>query len=440
VWFDAPIGYLGSFTQLCKRTGLKFEDFLAADSSAELHHFIGKDILYFHALFWPAVLQAAGMRRPTSIHAHGFLTINGQKMSKSRGTFVTARRYLDHLKPEYLRYYFAAKLGPGLDDLDLNLDEFVSRLNSDIVGKLVNIASRCAGFITKNSAGALAAALPDPPLQASFIEAGASIAACYEKRDTAGAMREIMALADRANQYIDTHKPWLLAKQPDKAAEVQAVCTQGLNLFRILMIYLQPVLPHMAAEARRFLGESDWSWESASKPLLGTSILPYEPLATRLDSKVVAGLIEPAKDAAQPAAGAAAPPVKTAPATAQALAAAGPAAAAAPAAPISIEEFLRVDLRVAKIIQAELITGADKLLKLRVDLGELGERTIFAGIRSAYDPASLIGRLIVVVANLQPRKMRFGTSEGMMLAAGPGGAEIFVLSPDSGAVPGMRVK
>jgi methionyl-tRNA synthetase len=441
VWFDAPIGYLGSFEQLCERTRLKFDDFLAADSEAELHHFIGKDILYFHALFWPAVLEAAGMRRPTNIHAHGFLTINGQKMSKSRGTFVTARRYLDVLKPEYLRYYFSAKLGPGLDDLDLNFDEFVTRLNSDIVGKLVNIASRCAGFITKGAGGALAAELSDPALYAAFMEAGESIAASYEKRDLAGAMREIMALADRANQYIDTHKPWMLAKQPDKAAEVQAVCTQGLNLFRALMIYLQPVLPQMAAEARRFLQESDWRWDSVSRPLLGSSILQYEALATRLDTKTVAALIEPAADPAPPkaAAPAAIPAAPTA-AAATSAAPAATAAAAPPAAPVSIEEFMRIDLRVAKILEADLITGADKLLKLRLDVGDLGERTIFAGIRAAYDPKALIGRLIVVVANLQPRKMRFGTSEGMMLAAGPGGTDIFVLSPDSGAAPGMRVK
>jgi methionyl-tRNA synthetase len=441
VWFDAPIGYLGSFEQLCERTRLKFDDFLAADSEAELHHFIGKDILYFHALFWPAVLEAAGMRRPTNIHAHGFLTINGQKMSKSRGTFVTARRYLDVLKPEYLRYYFSAKLGPGLDDLDLNFDEFVTRLNSDIVGKLVNIASRCAGFITKGAGGALAAELSDPALYAAFMEAGESIAASYEKRDLAGAMREIMALADRANQYIDTHKPWMLAKQPDKAAEVQAVCTQGLNLFRALMIYLQPVLPQMAAEARRFLQESDWRWDSVSRPLLGSSILQYEALATRLDTKTVAALIEPAADPAPPKA--AAPAAIPAAPTAAAPTSAAPAATAAaapPAAPVSIEEFMRIDLRVAKILEADLITGADKLLKLRLDVGDLGERTIFAGIRAAYDPKALIGRLIVVVANLQPRKMRFGTSEGMMLAAGPGGTDIFVLSPDSGAAPGMRVK
>jgi methionyl-tRNA synthetase len=420
VWFDAPIGYLASLTQLCARTGLKFDDFLAPASKAELHHFIGKDILYFHTLFWPAVLQAAGMRRPTGVHVHGFVTINGQKMSKSRGTFITARRYLDNFKPEYLRYYFAAKLAPNIDDLDMNLDEFATRLNSDIVGKLVNIASRCAGFITKTSGGALAGELPEPELFAAFAAAADSIAAAYEGRDTAAAMREVMALCDRANQYVDLRKPWALAKQLGTSAEVQGVCTQGLNLFRTLMVYLQPVLPEMAVKVQRFFQEPAWSWESAATPLLGTSILPYEPLATRLDPKAVARLIEP-----EPAA-----------ADAATLAA----AIAVEGNLISIDEFLRVDLRVAKVLSAELIAGADKLLKLRLDVGELGEREIVAGIRAAYDPASLVGRLIVVVANLEPRKMRFGTSQGMMLAAGPGGKDIFALSPDAGATPGMRIK
>ncbi len=426
VWFDAPIGYLGSFLQLCARIGLRFDDFLNPDSRAEMHHFIGKDILYFHTLFWPAVLEGAGMRRPTSVHAHGFLTVNGQKMSKSRGTFITARRYLDLFKAEYLRYYFAAKLGPGIDDIDMNFDEFATRLNSDVVGKLVNIASRCSGFVTKSAGGRLGDSLPDPELYATFAEAGTSIAATYESRDTAAAIRDIMALADRANQYIDLRKPWALAKQPGSAPEVQSICTQGLNCFRALMIYLQPVLPDMAAQAQRFFQESAWTWQSAATPLLGTTILPYQPLATRLDPKAVARLVEP--DAAE------APPAAAAPATAT------PGAGGAPAELISIDDFLRIDLRVAKVIEADLVAGADKLLKLRLDVGELGERQVFAGIRSAYDPHSLVGRLIVVVANLAPRKMRFGTSEGMMLAAGPGGTDIFVLSPDSGATPGMRVK
>ncbi len=426
VWFDAPIGYLASFTQLCERTGLKFDDFFTARASTELHHFIGKDILYFHTLFWPAVLQGAGMRRPTAVHAHGFVTINGQKMSKSRGTFITARRYLDSFSPEYLRYYFAAKLGPGIDDLDMNLEEFTARLNSDIVGKLVNIASRCAGFISKTSGGRLAGSIADEALFASFTAQAEQIAAAYESLDYAGAIRDIMALADRANQYIDQRKPWMLAKKPENAAEVQGVCTLGLNLFRTLMIYLAPVLPDMAARSAHFFGESGWTWRSAATPLLGTPIKPYEALATRLDAKAVANLIEPV--AANAATSTSAP--------------AATAVAAAPAAAevISIEEFGRIDLRVARILSAELIPGADKLLKLRVDLGAQGERELFAGIRAAYEPASLIGRLTVVVANLQPRKMRFGVSAGMVLAAGPGGKDIFLLAPDSGATPGMRVK
>ncbi len=448
VWFDAPIGYLASFTQLCNRVGLKFEDFLAVDSSAEMHHFIGKDILYFHTLFWPAVLQGAGMRRPTAVHAHGFVTINGQKMSKSRGTFITARRYLESFSPEYLRYYFAAKLSSGIDDIDMNLEEFSTRLNSDIVGKLVNIASRCAGFITKNAASTLSKELPDPALYATFAAAGDGIAAAYESLDTAGAIRDIMALADRANQYIDLHKPWTLAKNPDNAAQVRDVCTQGLNLFRALMIYLQPVLPDMAVRARRFFQESNWDWASAATPLLGSVIHPYEPLATRLDPKAVARLVQPEAVAAPAGSLAAAAPASTAAAPPKRIAASGGASDAASLAAaaavegnmISIDDFLRVDLRVAKVLNASLVEGADKLLKLRLDVGELGERDVFAGMRAAYEPAALLGRLIVVVANLEPRKMRFGVSEGMMLAAGPGGKDIFVLSPDAGAAPGMRIK
>jgi methionyl-tRNA synthetase len=313
-------------------------------------------------------------------------------------------------------------LGSGIDDIDMNLDEFTTRLNSDIVGKLVNIASRCAGFIAKNAAGKLAGALPDPELFSAFAAAGAGLAEAYETRDTASAVRDVMSLADRANQYIDFGKPWTLAKQADKAAEVQSICTQGLNLFRVLMIYLQPVLPDMAAKARHFFQESSWEWGDAATPLLGTTIAPYEPLATRLDPKAVARLVGPEAAALEPPAATAA------------------AAVAVEGNLISIDDFLRVDLRVAKVLNADLVTGADKLLKLRVDLGDLGEREIFAGIRAAYDHATLVGRLIVVVANLEPRKMRFGTSEGMMLAAGPGGKDIFVLSPDTGATPGMRIK
>lgn len=448
VWFDAPIGYLGSFAQLCARTGLKYEEFFAKDSSAELYHFIGKDILYFHTLFWPAVLEGAQMRRPTGVNAHGFLSVNGQKMSKSRGTFITTRRYLEHFKAEYLRYYFATKLNSGIDDLDFSLDEFTARLNSDIVGKLVNIASRCAGFITKNADGVLAGNLAEPALYAEFVAAGESIANHYEARDTAAAMREVMALADRANQYIDARKPWQLAKQPDSAAEVQSVCTMGLNLFRVLMIYLEPVLPQMAESAQRFFKDNAWTWSSTAAPLLSTTILPYDPLATRLDRKAVERLIDlpamapdskvPATTPAQTAmAKAAVAPGRSAGASDTATLAA---AAAVEGNLISIDDFMRVDLRIAKVLEASLIDGADKLLRLKLDVGELGERQIFAGVRAAYDPTALVGRLIVVVANLEPRKMRFGSSEGMMLAAGPGGKDIFLLSPDTGAAPGMRVK
>jgi methionyl-tRNA synthetase len=358
---------------------------------------------------------------------------------------------LDSFKAEYLRYYFAAKLGSGIDDIDMNLDEFTTRLNSEVVGKLVNIASRCAGFITKTANGALASALPDPGLFAAFAASGASIASAYEARDTAAAIREIMNLADRANQYIDLHKPWVLAKQADTlcagrdvGSSVQAICTQGLNLFRVLMIYLAPVLPDMALRARRFFQESEWRWEDAATPLLSSHILPYEALATRLDAKAVARLIEP--EPSEPVTPAPAPPASgaNAPSGVAAGAVSDKAALAAAHAvegdSISIDEFLRVDLRVARVLAAEVITGADKLLRLTLDVGELGERVIFAGIRAAYEPATLVGRLIIVVANLEPRKMRFGVSEGMMLAAGPGGKEIFVLSPDSGAAPGMRVK
>ena len=436
VWLDAPIGYLSSLLQYCRRTGRDFNQYWKPDSDAEVYHFIGKDIVYFHTLFWPAVLAGAGYRPPTSVFAHGFLTVNGLKMSKSRGTLISARAWLDHLPAEYLRYYYASRLGDGVEDLDLNLDDFVAKVNSDIVGKLVNIASRCAGFITRGSAGKLAPALADASLQEEFAAAGERVAALYEGRDLAGAMREIMALTDRANLYIDQQKPWLLAKDPARAAEVQAVCTQGINLFRVLAVYLKPVMPKLAAGAEKFLGLPSQSWADAATPLLGTAINAYEPLATRVDPAAVKALLaassESLKPAGVPAASATDQPAKGAAKTA--------AQPAAPPAELSIDDFMKVDLRIARIDSAELVEGADKLLKLGVDLGELGKRQIFAGIRSAYEPSQLVGRLTVVVANLAPRKMRFGLSAGMVLAAGPGGQEIFVLSPDAGATPGMKVK
>ena len=427
VWFDAPIGYLGSLKALCDKRGLDVATYLAPDSTAEMYHFIGKDISYFHTLFWPAVLHGAGFRRPTAVFVHGFLTINGQKMSKSRGTFITARRYLELLPPEPLRYYFAAKLGTGIDDIDLALEDFTARINSDIVGKLVNIASRCAGFVARGG-GSLAPELPDPSLYQEFAGAAERIAALYDTRDYAQAMREIMLLADRANQYVDSHKPWALAKDPARAGEVLAVATQGINLFRVLMVYLAPVLPGIACKAAGFLGTPLDSWDEVRQPLLGTPLAAYEPLATRLDPKLVTTLVESATPALAALAAPAAPAAKA------------PVAAAAKDAdaPISIDEFFRVDLRVAAVLEASTVEGSDKLLKLLLDLGS-EQRTVFSGIRSAYRPEDLVGRKVVMVANLAPRKMRFGTSEGMVICAGDDAGGIFLLSPDDGAQPGSRV-
>jgi methionyl-tRNA synthetase len=438
VWLDAPIGYLGSLLNYCRRTGADFDRYWKPDSDAEVYHFIGKDIVYFHTLFWPAVLHGAGYRPPTSVYAHGFLTVNGQKMSKSRGTFITARAWLDHLPAEYLRYYYAARLGPGVDDLDLSLDDFVAKVNSDVVGKLVNIASRCAGFIARGAQGRLADRLPEPALYEEFAAAGQRIGAAYEGRDFAAVVREVMQLADRANLYIDQRKPWLMARDPARAGDVQGVCTQGLNLFRALVVYLKPIMPRLAAGAERFLGLAPQQWDGLSQPLLGSMIGSYEPLATRVDPAAVKALLaasaEDLKPSGIPTAAGTAPPV-VAPATPGTPAAPDPAGLPG----ISIDDFGRIDLRIARIASAELVEGADKLLKLTMDLG--GERrTVFAGIRQAYSPEQLVGRLTVVVANLEPRKMRFGVSEGMVLAAGPGGQDIFLLAPDSGAQPGMKVK
>ena len=413
VWLDAPVGYMASFANWCARAGADFEDWWKPDSAAELHHFIGKDILYFHSLFWPATLEGAGFRKPTAVHAHGFLTVNGEKMSKSRGTFVTARRYLDHLPPDYFRYFLAAKLGPGLEDIDMNLEEFATRINAELVGKLVNIASRCASFIHRGYGGKLAEELPEPALYREFVEAGTGIVEAWESLEYAAAVREIMALADKANLYIDRRKPWLAAKDPARAAEVQAVCTQGINLFRVLIAYLKPVLPTTAERAEKFLGSRIAHWNDVGEPLLGVTINEYQPLATRLDVASVQKLLELPMSTTEPAAPAASP------------------------AHITPEDFARIDLRVARIETAEFVEGADRLLKLGVDLG--GERrTVFAGIRGAYEPAALVGRHVVIVANLKPKKMRFGTSEGMALAAS-GDEGLFLLSPDAGAKAGMKV-
>ncbi len=425
VWMDAPVGYMASFKNLCARTGLDFDDWWGPDSAAELYHFIGKDIIYFHALFWPAMLHGAGFRTPSAVWAHGFLTVNGQKMSKSRGTFIRARTYLDHLDPEWLRYYFAAKLGPSVDDLDLNLEDFVQRVNSDLVGKVVNIAARCAGFITRRFEGRLATSLERPALHERFVAAGETIAEAYEGREYARAVREIMALADEANRYIDERKPWFLAKEAGREAEVQAVCTQGLNLFRVIMGYLKPVLPRVAAETEAFLRCPPLTWVNIGEPLLDHTVAAYQPLLTRVDPKAVEAMLADARADLAEAGEAAAP---------------APAPGDEPVAPeITYEDFMKVDLRVARIVAAEAVEGADKLLRLVLDLG--GERrTVLAGIRRAYDPEALAGRLTVMVANLKPRRMRFGVSEGMVLAAGPGGRELWLLAPDEGAQPGMRVK
>ncbi|MFK7830863.1 MAG: methionine--tRNA ligase [Congregibacter sp.] len=436
VWLDAPIGYMGSFEQFCARTGIDFDEFWQLDSAAELYHFIGKDIINFHGLFWPAMLHSAQLRTPTGIFAHGFLTVNGTKMSKSRGTFVNASHYLEHLDAEYLRYYFAAKLSGGVDDLDLNLEDFVQRVNSDVVGKVVNIASRCSGFLRKGFDNEMSAACSEPALIEDFVQAGESIAAAYEEREFGKAIRQIMELADRANQYIDQHKPWVMAKDPEQSAAVQAVCSTGINCFRILMIYLQPVLPRMAERAAEYL-QCELAWTTLDKILLKHSLAKFKPLMQRIDPKVVSAMVE-----------------SNAQAPAEVISEAGSKAAsqgsmnsidtAAGSSDsedkhINIKDFQKVELRVARIDSAEAVEGADKLLALQLDLGPLGKRQVFSGIKAAYDPANLTGRLTVLVANLAPRKMRFGVSEGMVLAAGEGDSDIFLLSVDSGAEPGMRI-
>ncbi|MGK0673907.1 MAG: methionine--tRNA ligase [Halothiobacillaceae bacterium] len=428
VWMDAPIGYMASFKALCQIKGMDFDAFWGKGHATELWHFIGKDIAYFHTLFWPAMLAGSGHRLPTRVRAHGFLTVNGQKMSKSRGTFITARSFLNHLNPEALRYYFAAKLNGTVEDIDLNLEDFMLRVNADLVGKVVNLASRTAGFIGRLFDGRLAQELHEPALYYEFVTAGDSIAAAYEASDTARAMREIMLLADRANQYIDRHKPWALAKEGGREDEVQVICTQGLNLFRVLMTYLKPVLPGMAKKVEAFLHFGELDWNSPRRLMVHHVIQPFEPLMTRIEKDKIEAMIEESKN--------------TMPGT---LTAAAPAAEAKPAIEpmaetIGIEDFAKIDLRIARIVKAQHVEGADKLLQLTLDIG--GEtRNVFAGIKSAYKPEDLEGRLTVMVANLAPRKMKFGLSEGMVLAAsGPNAPGLFILSPDDGAQPGMRVK
>ncbi len=426
VWLDAPIGYMASFQHFCKKNNIDFNEYWKQDSTTELYHFIGKDIINFHALFWPALLHNAGFRTPTQIFAHGFLTVDSKKMSKSRGTFIRAQSYLKHLQPEYLRYYFAAKLGDSVDDIDLNLNDFVQRVNSDLVGKLVNIASRCAGFITK-AGGTLSSHLDAPELWQRTVAQSTHIASLYEKRQFGHAMREIMALADEANQYINDKAPWVLAKEGHQFAALD-VCTMGINLFRVLMIYLQPVLPATAQKAAAFLHD-DLAWSDNIEPLLNHSIAAFEPMMQRVDSKQIEAILAEETPAEAIPAKQEKPSKKNAASTND--------DSIAPR--IEFDDFAKIDLRVAKIIDAQHVEGADKLLQLTLDIGD-EQRNVFAGIKSAYQPEQLVGRLTVMIANLAPRKMKFGMSEGMVIAAGPGGQDIFLLTPDSGAQVGMRIK
>ncbi len=462
VWLDAPIGYMGSFKNLCDREGLDFDSYWdkekAKQAGTEVYHFIGKDILYFHALFWPAELEHAGYRTPSGVFAHGFLTVDGQKMSKSRGTFITASSYLEHIRnPEYLRYYFAAKLGAAVDDIDLSLEDFTARVNSDLVGKFVNIGSRAAGFITKRFDGKLCTRLSAEsqelfnkiqytriPNESSLDElptnnsATELIARYFDERRFGTAMKKIMFIADLANQYVDEHKPWELAKQEGQDARLHEVCTVSINLFRLLTLYLKPVLPKLAADVESFLNIPPLSWKNAQTLLLGHAINPYAHLMTRIDPKQVEAMIEANKESLAP----------TAQAHSEARhgekqqheAQAATQGIAPLAETISIDDFSKIDLRIAKIVNAEHVEGADKLIRLTLDIGEDKTRNVFAGIKAAYDPEKLIGRHTVMVANLAPRKMKFGLSEGMVLAASGEAPGLFILSPDEGAEPGMRVK
>ncbi|WP_421191323.1 methionine--tRNA ligase [Aeromonas jandaei] len=424
VWLDAPIGYMASFKNLCNKRGdIDFDSYWKADSDAELYHFIGKDIAYFHCLFWPSMLEGANFRKPTKVNVHGYVTVNGAKMSKSKGTFIKASTYLNHLDPECLRYYYAAKLNSRIDDLDLNLEDFVQRVNADVVNKLVNLASRNAGFIAKRFGGKLAATCAEPELYAEFANARTAIAEAYESREFSRAIREIMALADKANRYVDDKAPWVIAKQEGADAELQAVCSVGINLFRVLMAYLKPVMPLLAERAEAFLAET-LSWDGIEMPLVDHTVAPFKALFSRIEPAKIEAMIEASKkDLAKE----------------QAPKVSGPLADDPISETITYDDFAKIDLRVALIKKAEAVPEAEKLLKLQLDIG--GEtRQVFAGIKSAYNPEDLEGKLTVMVANLAPRKMRFGMSEGMVLAAGPGGKDLWILEPQEGAQPGMRVK
>lgn len=437
VWLDAPIGYMGSFKNLCaKRPELSFDEFWGKDSTAEVYHFIGKDIVYFHSLFWPAMLHGSGYRQPNSVYAHGYVTVNGAKMSKSKGTFIKARTYLDHLDPEYLRYYYAAKLSSRIDDLDLNLEDFAQRVNSDLVGKLVNLASRTAGFITKRFDGKLAK-INDTTLTEAFLAKQEVIAEFYESREYGKAMREIMALADIANGFVADAAPWQMVKHDDQQEAAHQVCSNALNLFRILVTYLKPVLPRLAQDVEAFF-QLPLTWDALSQDLAGHEIAPFKAMMQRVELDKVNAMVADSKDNLQVTADApkTAAPKKTAKASSVSS---EPLVDDPISETINFDDFAKIDLRIARIVKAEHVADADKLLKLQLDIG--GEtRQVFAGIKSAYSPEDLEGKLTVMVANLAPRKMRFGMSEGMVLAAGPGGSDLWILEPHEGAQPGMRVK
>jgi len=438
VWLDAPIGYLSSFEALCEARGIDFNAFLDAGANTrgetELHHYLGKDIVNFHGLFWPAVLHGAGFRAPTALHVNGYLTVNGAKMSKSRGTFVMARSYLDAgLAPEALRYYFASKSSSGVADLDLNLDDFIAKVNADLVGKFVNIASRCAGFIHTRFDGVLASELEDSLTYAQFEQEFSRIQQSYLDGEISQAVRMTMALADTANRYIDEQKPWVLAKDPEQTLKLHAVCTQALNLFRVLSLALKPILPNVCAQAEKFLNAPLQLWSEFDAPLLGHRIAAYTPLFTRIDPKQIQAMIDASKDSATPSPATTAKPAKPAEAKAASPAQATPGT-------IGIDDFAKLDLRVGKVLECAAVEGSDKLLRFLLDAGELGQRQIFSGIRTSYaEPEKLLGRNVVFIANLAPRKMRFGVSEGMILSAG-GDDGLFLLDTDAGAMPGDPVK
>ena len=426
VWFDAPIGYIASSKEWCDKHGENFASWWRSDQT-EVHHFIGKDITYFHTLFWPVMLKASGFNLPRKVHIHGFLTVGGEKMSKSKGTFVRAETYLKHLDPAYLRYYYATKLVPKLDDLDLNLDEFVAKVNGDLVGKVVNLASRTARFVRHSG---LAAEYPDDGgLFAQAAEAGAEIAAAYDACDYNRAMRHIMLLADRANKYVEDTAPWNLRKQAERAEDLQQVCTVALNLFRQLVVYLAPVLPRLAEQAGKLLNRPIEHWSEAGRPLVGTPVADFEHMMQRVETQQVQAMIDDSKEEAPPSTATPADPVD------------GPEPLAAEplAEQISYDEFAKVDLRIARVVAAEEVPKSKKLLRLTLSFGGDVRRNVFAGIKSAYKPEDLVGQLVVCVANLAPRQMQFGTSEGMVVASGSGGEDIFLLRPDAGAKPGQRV-